>query len=114
MIRIAVDAMGGDFGPSVTLPASLAFLESHPEASLVLVGRPDVLAAEPQFSRIQSHPRCQILGATEVVTMDDPIEVALRRKKDSSMRIAITQVKDGVAQAAVSAGNTGALMAIAR
>ncbi|MFI5444738.1 phosphate acyltransferase PlsX [Polaromonas sp. UC242_47] len=114
MIRIAVDAMGGDFGPSVTLAASLAFLDHHPEAAIVLVGQPDVLAAQPQFSRIQSHPRCQILAATEVVTMDDPIEVALRRKKDSSMRVAITQVKDGVAQAAVSAGNTGALMAIAR
>ncbi|MDW5443687.1 phosphate acyltransferase PlsX [Polaromonas sp. SM01] len=114
MIRIAVDAMGGDFGPSVTVVASLAFLDKHPEAAIVLVGQPDMLAAQPQFSRIQSHPRCQILAATEVVTMDDPIEVALRRKKDSSMRVAITQVKDGVAQAAVSAGNTGALMAIAR
>lgn len=106
--------MGGDFGPSVTVPASLAFLESHPEAALVLVGQPDVLAAQSQFSALQSHPRCEVLAATEVVTMDDPIEVALRRKKDSSMRVAITQVKDGVAQAAVSAGNTGALMAIAR
>jgi len=106
--------MGGDFGPSVTLPASLAFLESHPEAAVVLVGLPDLLAAQPQFSLIQSHPRCQILAASEVVTMDDPIEVALRRKKDSSMRVAIRQVKDGAAQAAVSAGNTGALMAIAR
>jgi glycerol-3-phosphate acyltransferase PlsX len=114
MIRIAVDAMGGDFGPSVTVPASLAFLDNHPEAALVLVGQPAVLAAQPQFSRLQSHPRCQILAATEVVTMDDPIEVALRRKKDSSMRVAITQVKDGLAQAVVSAGNTGALMAIAR
>ncbi|WP_372827663.1 phosphate acyltransferase PlsX [Polaromonas sp.] len=114
MIRIAVDAMGGDFGPSVTVPASLAFLDGHPEAEVVLVGQPAVLAAHPQFPRIQSHPRCQVLAATEVVTMDDPIEVALRRKKDSSMRVAITQVKDGEAQAAVSAGNTGALMAIAR
>jgi glycerol-3-phosphate acyltransferase PlsX len=114
MIRVAVDAMGGDFGPSVTLPACLAFLDSHPEAGIVLVGQPDVLAAQPQFSRIQSHPRCQVLTATEVVTMDDPIEVALRRKKDTSMRVAIAQVKDGRAQAAVSAGNTGALMAIAR
>lgn len=114
MIRIAVDAMGGDFGPSVTLPASLAFLDSHPEASILLVGQPAALAAQPQFSLMQSHPRCQVVAATEVVAMDDPIEVALRRKKDSSMRIAITQVKEGAAQAAVSAGNTGALMAIAR
>ena len=114
MIRIAVDAMGGDFGPSVTLPASLAFLDSHPEAAIVLVGQPAALAAQPQFPRIQAHPRCQVLAASEVVAMDDPIEVALRRKKDSSMRVAITQVKVGAAQAAVSAGNTGALMAIAR
>ena len=106
--------MGGDFGPSVTLPASLAFLDSHPEAAIVLVGQPDALAAQPLFPRIQSHPRCQVLAASEVVAMDDPIEVALRRKKDSSMRVAIAQVKDGSAQAAVSAGNTGALMAIAR
>ena len=106
--------MGGDFGPSVTLPASLAFLDSHPEAAIVLVGQPDALAAQPLFPRIQSHPRCQVLAASEVVAMDDAIEVALRRKKDSSMRVAISQVKDGVAQAAVSAGNTGALMAIAR
>jgi glycerol-3-phosphate acyltransferase PlsX len=114
MIRIAVDAMGGDFGPSVTVPASLAFLDSHPEAAIVLVGQPAALAAQPQFARIQSHPRCQVLAASEVVAMDDPIELALRRKKDSSMRVAIAQVKDGSAQAAVSAGNTGALMAIAR
>ena len=114
MIKIAVDAMGGDFGPSVTLPASLAFLDKHPEAGIVLVGQPDALAAQPLFPRIQSHPRCQVLAASEVVAMDDPIEVALRRKKDSSMRVAISQVKDGTAQAAVSAGNTGALMAIAR
>ncbi|WP_332776170.1 phosphate acyltransferase PlsX [Polaromonas sp.] len=114
MIRIAVDAMGGDFGPLVTVPASLAFLENHPEASLLLVGQPAALAAQAQFSRLQSHPRCQIIVATEVVTMDDSIENALRRKKDSSMRVAIVQVKNGLAQAAVSAGNTGALMAIAR
>lgn len=114
MIRIAVDAMGGDFGPSVTIPASLAFLDSHPEAAIVLVGQPAALASQPLYSRLQSHPRCQVLAASEVVAMDDLIEVALRRKKDSSMRVAITQVRDGAAQAAVSAGNTGALMAIAR
>lgn len=114
MIRIAVDAMGGDFGPPVTVPACVAFLDGHPEAAVLLVGQPDVLAAQPQFSLLQAHPRCQIVAASEVVTMDDPIEVALRRKKDSSMRVAIAQVKEGSAQAAVSAGNTGALMAIAR
>ena len=114
MIRIAVDAMGGDFGPTVTIPASLAFLDGHPDAALVLVGQPLVMKAHGQYAQLQSHHRCQIVEASEVVTMDDPIEIALRRKKNSSMRVAINQVKDGVAQAAVSAGNTGALMAIAR
>jgi len=111
MITVAVDCMGGDHGPSTTLPACQAFLASYPDARLMLVGRPDAIAA---VSALASHPRCEIVPASEVVTMDDPVEVALRRKKDSSMRVAIQQVKDGRAQAAVSAGNTGALMAIAR
>ncbi|MDR7094826.1 phosphate acyltransferase PlsX [Hydrogenophaga laconesensis] len=111
MITVAVDCMGGDVGPDVTMPASLAFLEAHPQAQLLLVGQPDALGAWPQ---LLGNPRCKLVPASEVVTMDDPVEVALRRKKDSSMRVAINQVKDGVAQAAVSAGNTGALMAIAR
>ncbi len=99
--------MGGDHGPSVTLPACREFLESHPDAQLLLVGRPEALSGF-------SHPRAQVVAATEVVGMDDSVELALRKKKDSSMRVAIQQVKDGAAQAAVSAGNTGALMAIAR
>lgn len=111
MITIAVDCMGGDIGPGSTLPACAAFLDRHPDARLLLVGRPDAMAAWPQ---VLAHPRCQVVAATEVVAMDDPVEVALRKKKDSSMRVAITQVKDGAAQAVVSAGNTGALMAIAR
>ena len=114
MIRIAVDAMGGDFGPAVTVPASLAFLDGHADASLALVGQLEAFQKYPQFAQLQANARCQIIAATEVVTMDDPIEVALRRKKNSSMRVAINQVKDGTAQAVVSAGNTGALMAIAR
>jgi glycerol-3-phosphate acyltransferase PlsX len=111
MITIAVDCMGGDVGPAVTLPACSAFLSSHPQAQLLLVGRPEVFRAWPQ---VLNNVRCEVVPATEVVSMDDPVEVALRRKKDSSMRVAINQVKEGAAQAAVSAGNTGALMAIAR
>jgi glycerol-3-phosphate acyltransferase PlsX len=107
MITIAVDCMGGDHGPRVTLPACRQFLDKHPDVTLLMVGLPDVLA---QFS----HPRARNIVATEVVSMDDPLEVALRRKKDSSMRVSLQQVKDGAAQAVVSAGNTGALMAIAR
>lgn len=99
--------MGGDHGPRVTLPACRQFLEQHPEATLILVGLAESLAGF-------THPRARIVAASEVVTMDDPLEIALRRKKDSSMRVAIQQVKDGNAQAAVSAGNTGALMAISR
>ncbi len=104
---IAVDCMGGDHGLASTLPACRAFLDAHPQARLLLVGRTDALAGF-------SHPRASVVAATEVVAMDDPLEVALRKKKDSSMRVAIEQVKSGAAQAAVSAGNTGALMAIAR
>ena len=107
MIVLAVDCMGGDHGPGVTLPACRQFLDRHPEARLLLVGRPEALAGF-------AHERAQVVAASEVVTMDDAVEVALRRKKDSSMRVAIQQVKDGAAQAALSAGNTGALMAIAR
>jgi len=107
MITLAVDCMGGDHGPRVTLPACRQFLDTHPDAELLLVGLPEALAG-------MTHPRARVVAASEVVSMDDPVEVALRRKKDSSMRVAIQQVKNGVAQAAVSAGNTGALMAIAR
>ena len=106
--------MGGDFGPAVTVPASLAFLDSHVDAALVLVGQIEVLQKQPGFAQLKANARCKIIAASEVVSMDDSIEIALRRKKNSSMRVAINQVKDGVADAAVSAGNTGALMAIAR
>ena len=107
MITIAVDCMGGDHGPKVTLPACRQFLDAHPDVNLILVGLPGALQ---HFS----HPRAVIVTASEVVEMDDPLEVALRKKKDSSMRIAVELVKDAKAQAAVSAGNTGALMAISR
>ena len=107
MITLAVDCMGGDHGPTVTLEACRHFLTSHPDAHLLLVGLPQALQ---HFQ----HPRATLVAASEVVTMEDPLEIALRRKKDSSMRVAIEQVRDGKADAAVSAGNTGALMAIAR
>ena len=99
--------MGGDHGPEVTLPACRQFLDARADAQLILVGRAEALVGF-------AHPRARVVSATEVVTMDDAVEVALRKKKDSSMRVAIQQVKAGAAQAAVSAGNTGALMAIAR
>jgi glycerol-3-phosphate acyltransferase PlsX len=110
---LAVDCMGGDHGPASTMPACRAFLDHHPEARLVLVGSAEVLA------QAKGWPRCTLVQATQVVLMDDPIEAALRHKRDSSMRVAISKLKsvDGqppVAQACVSAGNTGALMAVAR
>ncbi len=113
VVRLAIDCMGGDHGPSVTLPAAKAFLERHPNAELLWVGMPDAL------KEAFAWPRAQIIAASEVVLMDDPVEVALRRKKDSSMRVAINLLKsvDGappLADACVSAGNTGALMAVSR
>jgi glycerol-3-phosphate acyltransferase PlsX len=99
--------MGGDVGPAVTLPACRHFLDAHPDAQVLLVG------LQAQLESFQ-HPRAKLVAATEVVGMDDDIEVALRKKRNSSMRVAIEQVKEGAAHAAVSAGNTGALMAIAR
>ena len=112
-VRLAVDCMGGDHGPQVTLPACRDFLRAHADAELVLVGSQEALQPATGWER------CRQVIATEVVTMDDAIEVALRRKKDSSMRVAIAQLRadgDGepAAQACVSAGNTGALMAVAR
>jgi len=106
-ITVAVDCMGGDHGPRVTLAACRRFLAAHPQARLLLVGRADALTG-------LNDPRATVVDASEVVEMDDPLEVALRKKKDSSMRVAIEQVRDGKASAVVSAGNTGALMAIAR
>ncbi len=111
-IAVAVDCMGGDHGPGVTVPAALRFLQDHPEASVILVGSESAILAELKSGKIP--PRVRILPASEVVEMHDPPAAALKNKKDSSMRVAINLVKDGEAQACVSAGNTGALMAISR
>lgn len=113
-IKISIDCMGGDYGPCVTIPAAIAFVNCEPEAELILVGKEDAIIAELKKHKSLNHPRLSIVHAMEVVTMDDSLEVALRRKKDSSMRVAIQQVKEAKAAACVSAGNTGALMAISR
>jgi phosphate acyltransferase len=113
-IKISIDCMGGDHGLSVTIPAAVSFAHHEPDAELILVGLEDAVRAELKKHNAADHPRLSVVNATEVVTMDDPLEVALRRKKDSSMRVAITLVKDGRAHACVSAGNTGALMAVSR
>ncbi|MEO8509418.1 MAG: phosphate acyltransferase, partial [Betaproteobacteria bacterium] len=107
-VTVAVDAMGGDHGPAVTIPAALAFLEATPDARVILVGLEAPLAPVLAKSRSPARDRVTIQGCTEVVAMDEPPADALRKKKDSSMRVAINLVKDGAAQACVSAGNTGA------
>lgn len=104
--------MGGDHGPSVTVPAAIQFLAAHPAASLILVGQEDVL--RPLLGNHADNSRLKIVHASEVVGMDESPALALRNKKDSSMRVAINLVKQGEAAACVSAGNTGALMAISR
>ena len=112
--QIAVDAMGGDFGPPVVVPAALQALARHPELELTLVGDEHVLQATLRQHHADVGERLQIRHASQRVEMDEPPSQALRTKKDSSMRVAIDMVKDGAVQACVSAGNTGALMATAR
>jgi glycerol-3-phosphate acyltransferase PlsX len=108
--------MGGDFGLPVTIPAALAFCDRHPDVRLLLTGLPDQIEARlvQCGATASQRERLLVVPATEIVAMDDKVEVALRRKKDSSMRVAAAQVRDGHADACVSAGNTGAWMAISR
>ena len=96
------------------MPASLDFLQAHATAHIILVGDPQLLAQALVKAAPELMTRIEIVAANEVVLMDDPIEIALRRKKNSSMRLAIEQVKEGRAEAVISSGNTGALMAISR
>lgn len=106
--------MGGDHGLSVTVPGALAALRAHSDLHLILTGQQEILHAALARHGKYDHARLTIQNATEVVGMDEPPAQALRGKKDSSMRVAINQVKNGNAQAVVSCGNTGALMATAR
>ncbi len=118
---MAVDAMGGDTGIAVTVPASISFLQSHNDTHIALVGKAELLSqflkSSPvagQASQLQTGGRLSIVHADEVVLMDDPITVALRVKKNSSIRVGAQLVRDGASDALISAGNTGALMAISR
>lgn len=113
-VTIALDAMGGDRGPSIVIPAALATLEKDDSVSLTLVGLADVLADAKRQAKGDYGGRLLFREASEVVAMDEPPADALRRKKDSSLRVSIELVKAGEAAACVSAGNTGALMATAR
>lgn len=111
---IAIDAMGGDFGPHCIVPASIACLAEYPSLHLVLVGQPSLI--EPLIAHYPDadRARLRVEPAAQIIAMDERPAQALRGKPDSSMRVALGLVRDGRAQACVSAGNTGALMALSR
>ena len=111
---VAIDCMGGDHGPSVTVPAALSFQKAHPRGNIILVGLQEAIEAELHLHHAAPGPQLRVHNASQAVDMDEAPASALRGKKDSSMRVAINLVKTGEAHACVSAGNTGALMAIAR
>jgi phosphate acyltransferase len=113
-VTVAIDCMGGDHGPHVTVPAAVDYLRRIENANVILVGLQNVITAELDRLKAAAEPRLAVRHASETVSMDDPPAAALRSKKDSSMRVAVNLVKDGTAHACVSAGNTGALMAISR
>jgi glycerol-3-phosphate acyltransferase PlsX len=111
---IALDAMGGDHGPQVVVPAALDILSRYPALRLILVGDEAKLKDHLKGADAALGDRLTVHHASEQVEMHEAPSKALRGKKDSSMRVAINLVKEGVAGACVSAGNTGALMAIAK
>jgi phosphate acyltransferase len=113
-ITVAIDAMGGDHGPAITLPGAFAFLAKHGSAKIILVGDEPKLSALLARAESGVRSRVEIVHTTQVVGMDESPQSALKNRKDSSMRVSINLVKEGRAQACVSAGNTGALMATAR
>lgn len=113
-ITVAIDCMGGDHGPHVTVPAALKFLAGRPESNIVLVGLHEAISAQLKAAGVEAGPRLRIHHASQIVAMDETPALALRNKKDSSMRVAVNLVKGGEADACVSAGNTGALMATSR
>jgi len=113
-VTLAIDAMGGDHGPTVTIPAAVEYLRLFPDDTIVLVGIPEAIETELHALGVKIGVHLRIHPATEVVGMDESPQAVLRGKKDSSMRVSINLVKNGEALACVSAGNTGALMATAR
>lgn len=113
-IILAVDAMGGDHGVNITVPSCLRFLDKTPDVNVILVGDRDAIYKQIGDKLSQYSDRIEVVHATQVVGMDEAPQSAMRTKRDSSMRIAINLVKEGKANAIVSAGNTGALMAISR
>ncbi|MGQ3887416.1 phosphate acyltransferase PlsX [Legionella sp. CNM-1927-20] len=114
IITIAIDAMGGDHGLNVIIPACARAAKNNPDLRLLLVGDQSQITTQLKKQGHFNHDQFDVIHASEVVSMDELPSHAMRNKKDSSMRVAINLVKDGRAQACVSAGNTGALMATAR
>ena len=100
-ITLAIDAMGGDHGPHVTVPAALRALQEDASLNIVLVGLPVAIEAELKACKAATNPRLRIHPASEVVLMDESPQSALKNKKDSSMRVAINLVKSGEAHACV-------------
>ncbi len=113
-MRIALDAMGGDYGPAVVVPAAAAVLPTHPDVELVLVGREEAIHPYLSSHGLIGHPRLVLHNAQYVVASDDDVAEALRNKRGSSIHEALQLVQSGQVEGIVSAGNTGALMAIAR
>src|SRR5262249_10339502 len=106
--------MGGDHGPKVTVRAALRFAAANPETTLILVGLERSIQVQLKRNKTAVGPRLRVQHASEVVEMDESPAIALRNKKDSSLRVAVDLVKNGEADACISAGNTGAMMAISR
>lgn len=114
MITLSIDAMGGDLGLEATVPAALDVIARHPQVGLILVGDARRIEARLAAAGAHRHQRLEVVNAEQIVGMDEAPAAALRKKKNSSMRVAINLVKDGRADACVSSGNTGALLATAR
>ncbi|CCP06912.1 phosphate acyltransferase PlsX [Erwinia amylovora] len=113
-LTLAIDAMGGDFGPRVTVPASLQALASDPQLHLLLIGDPDIITSLLATADSALRARLQIIAAESVIASDARPSQAIRASRGSSMRVALEQVEQGRAQACISAGNTGALMGLAK
>ncbi|KPV40144.1 phosphate acyltransferase [Thiohalorhabdus denitrificans] len=113
-MRIALDAMGGDYGPAVVVPAASAALGRHPDLELVLVGLEDAIRESLADHGLEAEERITVRAASQVVSSEDDVSQALRSKRDSSIHVGATLVKEGEVDGFVSAGNTGALMAIPR
>lgn len=113
-ITVAIDCMGGDHGPHITVPSAVEYLRHDHDTHIILVGKPEIITKELNTLKVSPNPRLRLHPASEVVGMDEHPAFALRNKKDSSMRVALNLVKNGEAQACISAGNTGALLATSR